>query len=161
MLAGLRNKRRKKAGRLNTHIMDDYVEMDDSQDGAETPVAMRMGAGRRPTAMLRPLSGTSDRQYASPRRALLCTTGDGTGLCLACNGAARRFDDTAPRMPDGSLNAVFPCCLAVPRFPVSYVFLTVPKFLPGFLNISPVAWVLQDVGRGAAGAAQEARPARL
>ena len=65
MLAGLRNKRRKKAGRLNTHIMDDYVEMDDSQDGAETPVAMRMGAGRRPTAMLRPLSGTSDRQCAS------------------------------------------------------------------------------------------------
>ncbi len=64
--AGLRNKRRKKAGRLNTHIMDDFVEMDDSQDGADTPVGMRPGAGRRPTAMLRPLSGTSDRQCACP-----------------------------------------------------------------------------------------------
>ncbi|CAL5224932.1 g7701 [Coccomyxa viridis] len=60
----LRNKRRKKAGRLNTHIMDDFVEMDDSQDGADTPVGMRPGAGRRPTAMLRPLSGTSDRQMS-------------------------------------------------------------------------------------------------
>lgn len=66
LTAGLRNKRRKKAGRLNTHIMDDFVEMDDSQDGAETPVGMRPGAGRRPTAMLRPLSGTSDRQCACP-----------------------------------------------------------------------------------------------
>ena len=64
--AGLRNKRRKKAGRLNTHIMDDFVEMDDSgQDGGDTPLANRPGAGRRPTAMLRPLSGISDRQCAS------------------------------------------------------------------------------------------------
>ena len=46
------------------HIMDDFVEMDDSQDGGDTPVAMRPGANRRPTAMLRPLSGTSDRQCA-------------------------------------------------------------------------------------------------
>ena len=88
--AGLRNKRRKKAGRLNTHIMDDFVEMDDSQDGADTPVGMRPGAGRRPTAMLRPLSGTSDRQCACPFHALVWLHG-----CMSVHDS----DDLVP-MPD-------------------------------------------------------------
>ena len=61
----------------------------------------------------------------------------------------------------GSLKAVHLGCLAMPLSLSSMYILGSPGFLPGFLDISSVARVLQDVGRRAAGTAQEARPARL
>lgn len=60
--AGLNRTKRKKKGRLAAHILEDFVELDESPE-AETPIGRRLGGpSRRPSMPPRPTSGLSDRQ---------------------------------------------------------------------------------------------------